>query len=168
MDCHKSYILSILLPKNKENIKMDGIDKILLNELMVDGRKSINQLSKIVGISGAAVHQRLKKLEKAELISGSQIIINPKKMGYSTLAFVGIYLNKAMSNPLAVEELKKINEVIECHYTTGDWSVLVKILCKNNEHLMALLNNHIQKIEGVSRTETFISLDQQIGRQLKL
>ncbi len=147
---------------------MDGIDKILLNELMVDGRKSINQLSKIVGISGAAVHQRLKKLEKAELISGSQIIINPKKMGYSTLAFVGIYLNKAMSNPLAVEELKKINEVIECHYTTGDWSVLVKILCKNNEHLMALLNNHIQKIEGVSRTETFISLDQQIGRQLKL
>ncbi len=168
MDCHKSCILSILLPKNKENIKMDGIDKILLNELMVDGRKSINQLSKIVGISGAAVHQRLKKLEKAELISGSQIIINPKKMGYSTLAFVGIYLNKAMSNPLAVEELKKINEVIECHYTTGDWSVLVKILCKNNEHLMALLNNHIQKIEGVSRTETFISLDQQIGRQLKL
>lgn len=168
MDCHKSCILSILLPKNIENIKMDGIDKILLNELMVDGRKSINQLSKIVGISGAAVHQRLKKLEKAELISGSQIIINPKKMGYSTLAFVGIYLNKAMSNPLAVEELKKINEVIECHYTTGDWSVLVKILCKNNEHLMALLNNHIQKIEGVSRTETFISLDQQIGRQLKL
>jgi len=73
-----------------------------------------------------------------------------------------------MNNPSAVTQLKKINEVIECHYTTGDWSVLVKILCKDNEHLMNLLNNHIQKIPGISRTETFISLDQQISRQITL
>jgi Lrp/AsnC family transcriptional regulator for asnA, asnC and gidA len=154
--------------KNNEIIQIDGIDKILLNELMKDARISINLLSKQVGISGAAVHQRLKKLEKSGLIQGSQITINPKRLGYTTLAFVGIYLDKAMSNPYAVAQLKKINEVLECHYTTGDWSVLVKILCKDNEHLMNLLNNQIQKIEGISRTETFISLDQQIARQIKV
>jgi Lrp/AsnC family transcriptional regulator for asnA, asnC and gidA len=154
--------------KNNDIIQIDGIDKILLNELMKDARISINLLSKQVGISGAAVHQRLKKLEKSGLIQGSQITINPKRLGYTTLAFVGIYLDKAMSNPSAVAQLKKINEVLECHYTTGDWSVLVKILCKDNEHLMNLLNNQIQKIEGISRTETFISLDQQIARQIKV
>ena len=154
--------------KKEENIQIDGIDKILLNGLMKDARTSINQLSKQVGISGAAVHQRLKKLEKTELIAGSQIIINPKKLGYTTLAFVGIYLDKAMNNPLAVAQLEKIKEVIECHYTTGNWSVLVKILCKDNEHLMNVLNNEIQKINGISRTETFISLNQQIARQLTL
>ena len=150
------------------DIQIDGIDKILLNSLMKDARTSINQLSKQVGISGAAVHQRLKKLEKVDLIVGSQININPKKLGYTTLAFVGIYLDKAMNNPLAVAQLKKINEVIECHYTTGNWSVLVKILCKDNEHLMNVLNNEIQKINGISRTETFVSLNQQIVRQITL
>ena len=149
-------------------IQIDGIDKIILNNLMEDARMSINQLAKLVGISGAAVHQRLKKLEKAHLIQGSQMKVNPKKLGYTTLAFVGIYLDRAMNNPAAVEQLKKINEVIECHYTTGNWSILVKILCKDNEHLMNLLNNQIQKIEGISRTETFISLDQQISRQISL
>lgn len=148
--------------------QIDGIDKIILNNLMKDARMSINQLAKLVGISGAAVHQRLKKLEKAQLIQGSQMRVNPKKLGYTTLAFVGIYLDRAMNNPAAVEQLKKINEVIECHYTTGNWSILVKILCKDNEHLMNLLNNQIQKIEGISRTETFISLDQQISRQISL
>ncbi len=152
----------------QENVKIDGIDKILLNGLMQNARMSINQLSKQVGISGAAVHQRIKKLEKSGLIEGSQITINPKQLGYTTLAFVGIYLDKAMNNPSAVTQLKKINEVIECHFTTGDWSVLVKILCKDNEHLMNLLNNQIQKIPGISRTETFISLNQQIGRQITL
>ena len=154
--------------KETEIIQIDGIDKILLNELMKDARVSINLLSKQVGISGAAVHQRLKKLEKSGLIQGSQIMINPKKLGYTTLAFVGIYLDKAMNNPSAAAQLQKINEVLECHYTTGDWSVLVKILCKDNEHLMNLLNNQIQKIAGISRTETFISLDQQIARQIKV
>ena len=89
-------------------------------------------------------------------------------LGYTTMAFVGIYLDKAMSNPEAVKQLKKIPEVLECHYTTGNWSILIKILCKDNEHLMHLLNNDIQSIAGVSRTETFISLDQQIERQIKI
>ncbi|MCB0388899.1 MAG: Lrp/AsnC ligand binding domain-containing protein, partial [Winogradskyella sp.] len=95
---------------------------------------------------------------------GSKFVINPKVLGYTTMAFVGIYLDKAMSNPEAVKQLQKIPEVLECHYTTGNWSIFIKILCKDNEHLMHLLNKDIQSIEGVSRTETFISLNQQIDR----
>ena len=84
-------------------------------------------------------------------------------MGYTTMAYIGIYLDKAMSNPVAVKQLEKIPEVLECHYTTGNWSILIKVLCRDNEHLM-----QIQQIEGVSRTETFISLAQQIDRQLTI
>tara|TARA_B100000768_G_C11258735_1_gene367716 strand:+ start:254 stop:724 length:471 start_codon:yes stop_codon:yes gene_type:complete len=153
--------------ENKK-IKVDGIDKIILNGLIKNARVSVVELSKKTGISGAAVHQRLKKLENSSLISGSQININPKILGYTTLAFIGVFLDKSMSNPEAVGQLKKISEVTECHYTTGNWSVFIKILCKDNEHLMHLLNTKIQTIPGVSRTETFISLDQQINRQIAL
>ena len=135
---------------------------------MTNARKSINEIAKTAGISGAAVHQRLKKLEKTNLISGSQLIVNPKVLGYKTMAFIGIYLDKAIRNPEAVKQLEKIPEVIECHYTTGNWSILIKILCEDNQHLMNVLNHKIQTIEGVSRTETFISLDQQIKRQIQI
>jgi Lrp/AsnC family transcriptional regulator for asnA, asnC and gidA len=84
------------------------------------------------------------------------------------MAFVGVYLDKAVSNPDAVKQLQKVPEVIECHYTTGEWSIFIKILSKNNEHLMHVLNTQIQIITGVSRTETFISLQQQIDRQIKI
>ncbi len=99
---------------------------------------------------------------------GSFLKLNPASLGYTTTAYIGVYLDKAMRNPEAVAQLKKINEVVECHYTTGDWSILIKIMCKNNEHLMQLLNHKIQSIEGVSRTETFISLHQQIDRQINI
>ncbi|MGB1113172.1 MAG: Lrp/AsnC ligand binding domain-containing protein [Flavobacteriaceae bacterium] len=153
---------------SEQNISIDGIDKIILRLLSQDARTPIMMLSKATGISGAAVHQRLKKLEKAAIISGSQIILNPKILGYKTLAFIGIYLDKAIRNPEAVKQLEQIDEVIECHYTTGNWSIFVKLLCKDNEHLMELLNKKIQSVEGVSRTETFISLQQQLKRQLKV
>ena len=139
-----------------QNIFIDGIDKKILRALMNDARTPILEIARQVGISGAAIHQRLRKLEKSELISGSKFVINPKVLGYTTMAFVGIFLDKAMSNPDAVRQLKKIPEVLECHYTTGNWSILVKILCKDNEHLMEVLNKDIQTISGVSRTETFI------------
>ena len=84
------------------------------------------------------------------------------------MAFIGIYLDRAMSNPKAVKQLEEIPEVLECHYTTGNWSIIIKILCKNNEHLMHLLNKKVQAIDGVSRTETFISLNQQIERQIQI
>lgn len=151
-----------------QNIHIDGIDKKILRALMTDARTSVLEIARQVGISGAAIHQRLRKLEKSGLIAGSKFIINPKVLGYTTMAFVGVYLDKAVSNPDAVKQLKKIPEVLECHYTTGNWSIFIKILCKDNEHLMHLLNSDIQSIPGVSRTETFISLDQQIERQIKI
>ncbi len=151
-----------------QNLHIDGIDKQILRALMEDARTPILEIARNVGISGAAIHQRLRKLEKSELISGSKFVINPKVLGYTTMAFVGIYLDKAKNNPDAVKQLQKIPEVLECHYTTGNWSILIKILCKDNEHLMHVLNKEIQTIEGVSRTETFISLNQQIDRQIKI
>ena len=153
---------------NPLNIEIDGIDKDILRYLMDDARKPILQIGKNIGISGAAIHQRLRKLEQAGVISGSKFIVNNKILGYSTMAFVGIYLDKAARNLETVKELKKIPEVLECHYTTGNWSILIKMICRDNEHLMQLLNTKIQAIEGVSRTETFISLDQQIERQIQL
>ena len=149
-------------------MKLDGIDKRILRHLMEDARTPILEIARDIGISGAAIHQRLRKLEKSGLISGSKFVINPRILGYSTMAYIGIYLDKAMSNPKAVKELEKIPEVLECHYTTGDWSILIKVLCRDNEHLMQLLNRKIQQIEGVSRTETFISLGQQIDRQISI
>jgi len=149
-------------------VEIDGIDKEILRDLMADARKPILQIANKIGISGAAIHQRLRKLEQSEVISGSKLTINSKILGYNTMAFVGIYLDKAARNSEAVKDLKKIPEVLECHYTTGNWSILIKIICRDNEHLMHLLNTKIQAIEGVSRTETFISLDQQIDRQIQL
>ena len=151
-----------------ENLKIEGIDKKILRFLMQDARKPILEIARNIGISGAAIHQRLRKLEKSGLIAGSKFIVNPKVLGYTTMAYIGIFLDKAMSNPMAVKQLEKIPEVLECHYTTGNWSILIKVLCKDNEHLMHLLNKKIQQIEGVSRTETFISLDQQIDRQITI
>lgn len=153
---------------NDKGIYIDGIDKKILRALMADARTPILEIARNVGISGAAIHQRLKKLEKSGLLAGSKFIINPKILGYTTMAFIGVFLDKAVSNPEAVKQLRKIPEVLECHYTTGNWSVFIKILCKDNEHLMQVLNRDIQSITGVSRTETFISLDQQIDRQIKI
>jgi Lrp/AsnC family transcriptional regulator, regulator for asnA, asnC and gidA len=153
---------------NSLQIEIDGIDKEILRDLMDDARKPILQIAHKIGISGAAIHQRLRKLEASGVISGSKFTVNNKVLGFSTMAFVGVYLDKAALNSVAVSALKKIPEVLECHYTTGNWSILIKIICKDNEHLMQLLNTKIQTIDGVSRTETFISLDQQIDRQIQL
>ncbi|GGD52515.1 Lrp/AsnC ligand binding domain-containing protein [Muriicola marianensis] len=156
------------MPASNDKVKIDGIDKKILRYLMEDARKPILEIARNIGISGAAIHQRLRKLEKSGLIAGSKFMINPKILGYTTMAYIGIFLDKAMSNPTAVKALEKIPEVLECHYTTGNWSILIKVLCKDNEHLMYVLNKQIQQIEGVSRTETFISLNQQIDRQITI
>ena len=153
---------------NDKGVFIDGIDKKILRALMEDARTPILEIARNVGISGAAIHQRLRKLEKSGLLAGSKFIVNPKVLGYTTMAYVGIYLDKAVSNPEAVKQLKRIPEVIECHYTTGHWSIFIKILSRDNEHLMHVLNTQIQSITGVSRTETFISLQQQINRQIKI
>ncbi len=153
--------------KEKE-LHIDGIDKVILKNLMKDARTPILSIAREIGISGAAIHQRLRKLEASGLIAGSKFIINPKVLGYKTLAFVGVFLDAASKYSAAVKRLKEIPEVTESHYTTGNYAIFIKILCKDNEHLMKLLNQEIQSIKGVARTETFISLDQQIDRQIQL
>ena len=151
-----------------EKSAIDGIDKEILRYLMEDARTPVLEIARRIGISGAAIHQRLRKLEASDFVAGSKFIINPKTLGYTTLAFIGIFLDKAARNAEAVKALDAIPEVLESHYTTGNWSILVKILCKDNAHLMNVLNHKIQNIKGVSRTETFISLHQQIDRQISL
>ena len=153
----------------KKNIlKLDGIDKKIIKMLMENSRRPILEIAKNIGISGAAIHQRLRKLEAQNLIIGSSIKVNTKILGYTTMAFIGIFLDIATNNKTVVNQLKEIPEILECHYTTGDWSVLAKLICKDNEDLMQILTKKIQTIKGVSRTETYISLDQQINRQISL
>ena len=147
---------------------IDGIDKIILKNLIKDARIPILSIAREVGISGAAIHQRLRKLEKSGLLVGSKFIIDPKVLGYKTLAFVGIFLDTSSTYKEALKRLKEIDEVVESHYTTGNYAIFVKVLCRDNEHLMQVLNKQIQAIKGVLRTETFISLDQQIDRQIKI
>lgn len=155
------------MKQKQKTITIDGIDKKILRMLMADARTPILEIARHVGISGAAIHQRLRKLEKSGLIEGSNLIVNPKALNFNTMAFVGVYFDKAADTNIIIKMLKRIPEVIECHYTTGNWNVFLKTLCKNNDHLMQLLNA-IQDITGVSRTETFISLHQQIKRQIKI
>ena len=149
-------------------LKLDGIDKEILRMLMTNSRRPILEIAKKIGISGAAIHQRLRKLEKQNLIHSSSIKINPKILGFTTMAYIGIFLDRATNNKIVVNKLKEIPEILECHYTTGDWSMLTKLLCRDNEDLMKILTKKIQTIKGVSRTETYISLEQQIDRQISI
>jgi len=165
-------ILEYSLMKNNlmknDIIKLDGIDKKILKMLMENSRRPILEIAKNIGISGAAIHQRLRKLEKNNLIIGSSIKVNTKILGYTTMAFIGIFLDRATNNKTVVNQLREIKEILECHYTTGDWSILAKLICKDNEDLMEILTKKIQTIKGVARTETYISLEQQISRQITL
>ena len=165
-------ILEYSLKKNNlmknDIIKLDGIDKKILKMLMENSRRPILEIAKNIGISGAAIHQRLRKLEKNNLIIGSSIKVNTKILGYTTMAFIGIFLDRATNNKTVVNQLREIKEILECHYTTGDWSILAKLICKDNEDLMEILTKKIQTIKGVARTETYISLEQQINRQITL
>ncbi|MCB4798485.1 Lrp/AsnC ligand binding domain-containing protein [Neotamlana laminarinivorans] len=156
------------MKKKTKTITIDGIDKKILRALMQDARTPILEIARNVGISGAAIHQRLRKLEQSKLLAGSKFVIDPKILGFSTLAFVGIYLDKAADSDSVINALKSIPEVVECHYTTGNYSLFIKVLSLDNNHLMKLLNKEIQPINGVSRTESLISLEQQIDRQVKI
>ncbi|WP_242156127.1 Lrp/AsnC ligand binding domain-containing protein [Aestuariivivens sediminis] len=150
-----------------KSITIDGIDKKILRMLMKEARTPILEVARNVGISGAAIHQRLRKLEKAKLISGSQLIVNPEVLGYTTCAFVGVYLDKEGDTHTIIKLLHRIPEVLECHYTSGHWNLFLKVLCINNDHLIQLLNS-LQEIGGVFRTESLISLNQEIDRQVKV
>ncbi|MFA9290433.1 MAG: Lrp/AsnC ligand binding domain-containing protein [Solirubrobacteraceae bacterium] len=150
------------------SLELDGIDKIILNSLMNDAKTPIAKIAKDVGVSSTAIHQRIKKLETTKLIDSTKVYINPKKLGFNTISFIGVYLDKSSSYKTVISELEKINEILESYYTTGNYSIFIKVNCRDNEHLMHILNHRIQEITGIVRTETFISLEQSINRQVKL
>ncbi|KEY20285.1 Lrp/AsnC family transcriptional regulator [Kaistella antarctica] len=146
---------------------LDKIDKEIIYMLMDNAKTSLAQISKNVGISTTAVHQRIKKLENAGVMENSISFLNPRKIGFKVVSFIGVFLEQPSHYQDAIKALKEINEVVEAHYTTGDYTVFLKVLCRDNDHLMEILNK-IQKLKGVTRTETFISLEQSISRQLKV
>lgn len=146
---------------------LDKIDKEIIYMLMDNAKTSLAHISKNVGISTTAVHQRIKKLENAGVIENSISFLNPRKIGYKVVTFIGVFLEQPSHYLDAIKALNEINEVVEAHYTTGNYTIFLKVLCRDNDHLMEILNK-IQKLKGVIRTETFISLEQSISRQLKV
>lgn len=147
---------------------IDKLDKAILNILMKDARTPYLEIARTCNVSGATVHLRIQKLEKMEIIRGSRLIVDPSKLGIGICAFLGIYLDKGSLYEEVVNELKKIEEIVECHYTTGIYSIFAKIYCKDTDHLREVLNEKIQALEAVQRTETLISLDQTFERQIVL
>lgn len=146
---------------------LDSVDKEIIYMLMDNAKTSLAHISKNVGISTTAVHQRIKKLEQAGVIENSISFLNPKKIGYKVVCYIGVFLDQPSHYPDAIKALKDVNEVVEAHYTTGNYTIFLKVLCRDNDHLMEILNK-LQKLKGVTRTETIISLEQSINRQLKV
>ena len=150
--------------------KLDRIDRLILDILQREGRIAISELALRVNLSTTPCSERVKRLEREGIIMGYYARLNPAYVDRSLLVFLEIKLSAKSGDVFdqVARDLVDIPEVLECHYTTGNWSILIKIICRDNEHLMQLLNKKIQAIKGVSRTETFISLDQQIDRQIQL
>lgn len=146
---------------------LDAIDKEIIYLLMDNAKTSLAHISSHVGISTTAVHQRIKKLEQAGVIENSISFLNPRKVGYKVTSYMGVYLDRPSHYNEIIKSLEQINEVVEAHYTTGNYTVFLKVLAKDNDRLMEILSK-IQKLKGVMRTETFISLEQSISRQLKV
>jgi Lrp/AsnC family transcriptional regulator for asnA, asnC and gidA len=148
------------------NLQIDSLDKKILSILTRDARTPFLEVARECNVSGAAVHQRVQRLIRLGVISGSEFIVEPKKLGYNTCAYIGIFLeNAALFNDVS-EKLIKIPEITQCHYTTGQYSMFIKVYARDNEHLRDILSGKIQSINGISRTETFISLDVLVSRQL--
>lgn len=144
--------------------KVDAIDQKILSYLVKNARMPFLEIARECGISGAAIHQRVKKMEEAGIIDGSRMIVKQKALGFGVCCFVGVELVSTNKYIGVIEALKQMPEVVECHFITGKFALLLKIFCRDNEHLMDVLINTIQNIEGISQTETFISLDQAIER----
>jgi Lrp/AsnC family transcriptional regulator for asnA, asnC and gidA len=144
---------------------IDDTDHKILTLLIKNGRTPFLEIARECGISGAAVHQRVKKLEDANVIVGSRMLIKPRSLGLDICAFVNVKLSKPDISQLAIEELCKMPEIVECHFVAGPFSLLLKLYCYDNEHLMDVLVNQIPHVAGVSDTASFISLEQVIERE---
>lgn len=148
--------------------KIDKLDRQILDIITQNARIPFKEVAAQCGVSRAAIHQRVQRLIDLGVITGSGYQVNPKLLGYRTCTYVGISLEKGSMYTRVVEELEKIPEIIECHFTTGAYTMLTKLYASDNEHLMELLNHRLQEIPGVISTETLISLEQSIKREIPI
>jgi len=144
---------------------LDQLDRKILAMIAEDARVPFLEVARECNVSGAAIHQRIQKLTTLGVIKGSQFIIDPEKMGYETCAYVGLYLKNPADFDNVVSALKKIPEVVECHYTTGGYDLFCKIYALNNHHLLNIIHDKLQPL-GLSRSETIISFNAVIDRSL--
>lgn len=149
-------------------VSIDKIDKKILQFLVANARRPFLDIARECGISGAAIHQRVKKLHEQKIILGSRLEVNPKCLGLDVCAFVGIRVQDPTRGFTTVEALQEIPEITECHYITGAYNLLIKMYCINNDHLMHTMFDKLLKVPGIIATETFISLSQPFDRQINV
>jgi Lrp/AsnC family transcriptional regulator for asnA, asnC and gidA len=147
-----------------ETPEIDHLDRQILAKLIEDGKAPYTDIAKQLFVSSGTIHVRMKKMEVLGIVKGARLTIDYHKLGYDITAFLGIYLDKSSLYDEVAENLKQIPEVVEANYTTGLYSLFAKIVCKDTNHLRVVLHDKIQKIPGIQRTETFISLEQSINR----
>ncbi|TAH27664.1 MAG: winged helix-turn-helix transcriptional regulator [Cytophagales bacterium] len=147
--------------------QIDNTDRKILSLLMENATMPYTDVAKLVNVSGGTVHVRMKKMEEMGIIKGTQLTIDYSKLGYDITAFLGVYLERSSFYDEALSGLNDIDEVVDVNYTTGNYSMFVKLICKDTQHLRQVLHDKIQKVVGIQRTETFISLEQSIVRNIK-
>ncbi len=151
----------------KEQIApIDELDRKILKLITANARIPFLEVARECGVSGAAIHQRVQRLIAIGVVIGSEFLINPQKLGYNTTAYMGIHLEKASYDKKVLKQLREIPEVVECHHTTGQYALFIKIQTKTNKHLMKIIDTDLQAIDGIARTETFISLSEDFKRQI--
>lgn len=148
--------------------QLDELDLQILDLLIKDCRTSYLEIARICHVSGGTIHVRMKKMEDLGVITGSRILLDLAKLGYDVCCYVGIYVDKTSSFQSVFEEMKKINEVVELHLTTGSYSMFAKVISSNIKELQNILLEKINNISGIQRTDTFISLSQPIDRNISL
>ena len=146
---------------------LDSLDKKILRMIADDARVPFLEVARTCNVSGAAIHQRIQKLTNLGVLKGSQFIIDPEKIGYETCAYIGLNLRTPETFDEVVTELKKIPEIVECHYTTGDYDMFIKIYAYNNHHLLNIIHDKLQPL-GLARSETIISFNTAFDRQLPM
>ena len=149
------------------NQKLDGLDKQILKLIAADAIIPFLEVARACDVSGAAIHQRIQKLTNMGILKGSQFIMDPEKLGYETCAFIGLNLKNPEDFDRVVEELKHIPEVTECHYTTGNFDMFIKIYAQNNHHLLTIIHDKLQPL-GLSSSQTLISFHSAFEHQLPI
>ncbi|GHT73017.1 transcriptional regulator [Bacteroidia bacterium] len=148
--------------------RIDKLDRKILEIISQNARIPFKDVAEVCGVSRAAIHQRVQKMIEMKVIVGSGYHINPKVLGFNTCTYIGVKLERGSMYKDVVPELEKIPEIVECHFTTGPYTMLIKLYAKDNEHFMELLNGRIQEIPGVVSTETLISLRQSFKREIPI